>query len=139
MKKLVIITDGCRLRGFRLIDRQRGDDLSLHCTEIHTLCLCEEATADQAAELEELAGRISDLINDEQPALWNLAAPREVIDPVVRLLRSEARSRLTRTQVCNLIDANLTEIALRFPPTPCQAPVVRGEVVRGRTVAAGAA
>ena len=120
MKKLVIITDGSRLRSFRLSDRMRGNDLSFHCTELGHVP--EPAGTDAQGEevLEALADRISQLVDEEQPAMWNLAGPRDLLDPVTRWLHPDARARLTRTHVWELMEASLTEIALRFPPTPCQ-------------------
>lgn len=120
MKKLVIITDGSRLRSFRLSDRMRGNDLSFHCTELGNVPQPSGESPDGG--LAELAERISRLVEEEQPALWNLAGPRDLLDSVTQWLHPDARSRLTRTHVWELMEANLTEIALRFPPTPCQAP-----------------
>jgi hypothetical protein len=120
MKKLVIVTDGSRMRGFRLSDRQHGNNLSFRCTEISPAEAGGEADESTESQLSALARQISELVAQEDAALWNLAAPRDLLTPLLGRLESDAGQRLTRTSACNLINTSLTEIAIRFPPTPCQ-------------------
>jgi len=136
MKKLIIVTDGARLRGFRLNDYQRHGNLSFRCTEIQVLpCepdlasdgaddeddLSEQDESSQIRDLAELADQIGTLVMREQAALWNLIAPAQVLPQIRKRLPADAEMKLTRTEAANMIGVSLSEIALRFPPTPYRA------------------
>ena len=112
MKKLVIVTDGSKVRGFLLRGRLNSRSLCVKCSEVHSSSLCDDPVA--------LARQIDNLVIEHSPEFWNLSAPRDLLNSLVCLLGSHAAERLTRTRVGNLVGSSVTEIVLQFPLAPGQ-------------------
>ena len=69
-----------------------------------------------------LAVRISSLVLREQPALWNLVAPPELLTNIVDHLAPRARARLTKTQGTRSMPRGPDEIRSRFGPATVVSP-----------------
>jgi hypothetical protein len=129
--KLIVVTDGSRLRAFRFSARRQHGGLYFHCQEILDSQEADgsrlpddadgggAAECDWSARLEALAGQIEGLVVHEHPALWNLVAPPELVDRLRPMLCGDARHCLTRAVGDNMINDDLSQVVIRFPPVPC--------------------
>ena len=115
---IMIVTDGERLRAFRFSPRLQDHALRFNCTEVSAPNPPDQDNTPAANGLPTIAGKISDIMAEEEPALWHLVVPDELRNPLLSELNHETERTLTRTVAGNLMDSNLTTIASLFPPTP---------------------
>ena len=119
MKKVIIVTDGAKLRAIRISNRRRGDALRFVYAELPALNPPDQDRVVSSNGLSSIAEKIRDIMSQEDPLFWNLVAPEEVLDPLQRELDHETGQTLTRAVAGNLVASSLTTIASLFPPTPC--------------------
>lgn len=115
---IMIVTDGERLRAFRFSPRLQDHALRFLCTEVSHANPPDHDSMPSHDGLPTIAEKISDIMADENPALWHLVVPDELRNPLLSELSHEIEQTLTRTVAGNLMDSSLTTIATLFPPTP---------------------
>ena len=63
-----------------------------------------------------IAGSIGDIIDREQPDLWNLVAPPELSTEIEGALDQQSRDRLTSVQIGDLLEVTAEAVEERFHP-----------------------
>ena len=120
MKKVIVITDGLKLRAFRISDHQHESDLRISYMEIRSADLRSGIDESDGERLSRIAEQVSQIMVEEEPVFWNLVAPENLLDSLLLVLGRKLVQCPARAVADDLVGASLPDIAVRFPPMPCQ-------------------
>jgi hypothetical protein len=120
MKKVIVITDGLKLRAFRISDHQHDSDLRFRYMEIRSADLGSGIGESDGERLSRIAEQVSQIMVEEEPVFWNLVAPENLLDSLLLVLGRKLVQCPARAVADDLVGASLPDIAVRFPPMPCR-------------------